>query len=925
MTTRVRKHPPAPRPSNPTPFRLSPLAALIAGMAIAGSAPLHAADTRSVAELQAEIARLQQELAAKTAAEGGTAAAPAAAPAASSPAADGSPQALDTVVVRSRHRLERLQDVPVSVAVVTGAELEREGASDLDAIAKRVGNFSWNPGNARTSSLSIRGLGKQSQTDAMDPSVGINVDNVAYSYNPLSSFDLFDVDSVEVLRGPQGTLFGKNANLGVLKITNKRPSFNPEADYSLTFGEEQRFIARGAVGGGVVDGLLAWRGAFQFDRGQGYVKNVEKGYLESTFGNHDRAAGRVQFLLTPGPDFDARLSIEMAPTTGEAFNGKTVYTPTPTRYADGSVNTLSSDASTRLARRWFRQLSSYDYQRDYLYGGNTVNLDHQTPTYTDTKGISAELNWRVAGHTLTSITAYKDFRFQVRNDEGTPFDITKRGGGHVDKFEQISQEFRLTSELGGFVDYQTGVLLLKSSNRYDSNAGFGSDAGAWFASNSQYNTLDANSNGRYLLENSLNELQVSPLQKIETQSAAIFGQANWHLTEPLTLTTGLRFTHEDRDNRTSRLIINEGYGAELNPVAVNGVQLGGFSSNNTTGELSGTNSTAQLNVADFVANKYFGTAITATPGQAYASLTAAQKRQVAAAKAIRRTNIGVLWAETKAKGFRETQPTLLLSPSYKVNENLTTYFSAQYGEKAGIAQITNGYSNPVKPEKTTSFELGFKSTLLDRTLVLNANIFRTNIRDYQQAVQVYDEYTTNLNNDGTTYYTSATGNVPKVRVNGVEIDATYSGIRYTTLRFSGAYNDAVYKSFPNAGKAAEVNNIAAPYVDLSGKNLPGAAKYTFSVGAEYRRPVLGDKEFHTSFNTYYTSKFNSDNTLSSYGWIDAHSTTDFSIGLGRRDKSYDVTLLVKNLFDDDTPLAKTWNTYVPAPPRWVGIVFSGKL
>jgi outer membrane receptor protein involved in Fe transport len=915
-------------------FRHTPLvAAMIAGLSLMGASPLYAADDAEVKALKAEINRLRQELAtqrgetppAAPAAATSESATPVAAPQSYSP---DEPQALGAVVIRSRarHQLEKLQDVPISVAVVTGSELDREGASDIDAIAKRIGNFSWNPGNARTSSLSLRGLGKQSQTDAMDPSVGINVDDVAYSYNPLSSFNLFDVDTIEVLRGPQGTLFGKNAILGVLKVRNKRPTFTPEADYSIAFGENQRVITKGAVGGALVDGVLAWRGAFQYDRGDGYLRNKYRDSLGHSLGNTDRAAGRVQFLLTPNPDFDARLSVEVAPkTAAEGFNSLYTYTPRPKFYADGTKNT-SLDVEQRLARDWFRQQTSYSYERDYLYQNASVNADHQTPNVTDTKSASAELNWRVQGHTLTSITGYKDFRFQVRNDDGTPFHASERGGGHVDKFEQYSQEFRISSELGGRVDYQGGLLFLSTKNNYDTSTGFGSDAGAWFASNTQYNRLyGANDPSTYarnsmLLQNSLNNLRRSSFQEITNKSAAIFAQANWHVADALTLTSGIRFTRENRENITKNLIVEQGFGAALNPASVNGINLGGFDSDTVGNLVTGANTANQLQLADHVARNYFGAAN-------YAALTTYQKQQVADAKTLRRTNMGVLWGKTKAKSFRKTQPTWLLSPSYKINEDLTTYISVQYGEKAGIAQTTNGVNNPVKPEKTTSYEIGFKSTLLNKTLVLNANLYRNNIRDYQQAVQVLDEYTTNANfaaGDPTTVYTSATGNVKKVQVNGLEIDATYTGIRNLSLRFSGAYNDAKYKKFPNSARPAELPASYGPYVDVSGQTLPGAAKYSFSVGAEYRKPVLGDKEFHASFNTFYTSKYKSDNSLSEYSWIEGHSITDLSIGLGRLDRSADVTLLVKNAFDDDTPLARAWDRYMPSPPRWIGIQFSGK-
>jgi len=362
----------------------------------------------------------------------------------------------------------------------------------------------------------------------------------------------------------------------------------------------------------------------------------------------------------------------------------------------------------------------------------------------------------------------------------------------------------------------------------------------------------------------------------------------------------------------------------LNPDEVIGVRLGGFKSNKA-GVLDSSNTAAQLSLADFVANKYFGTTVTATPGQAYNSLTNGQKQQVGDAKTIRQTQMGVLWNTFTPESFKKNQPAYVISPSYKVNDQLTTYASLQYGEKAGISQITNGISTPAKAEKSTAYELGFKSVLLNKTLLFNADIFLMNIRDYQQAIQVFDPYTTQLKNDSKLYYVASTGNVPKVQAKGLEVDAVYTGITHTTINFSGAYNDAVYKEFPNAAQPLENGNLITPYRDVSGKTLPGASKFSFNVGADYRIPVFNGKEFHTSFNTSYFSRANSDPALSEYGWIRGYSTTDFSIGFGRRDRVFDVSLLVKNLFDDDTPQLRTWNTTVPAYQRWVGIVFTGKL
>lgn len=938
MPQHLALHQQRPRHAELVPFRLSPLPALITAMLIMTAAPVLAAEP-TVAELQAEVIRLKQALEksqlelrnqsaqAAPAAEPAKAGADSGATGKSQETArkDDEPVSLDAVVVRSRNRIERLQDVPLSVSVVSGKELDQLGANDISAITKRAGNVSWNLGNQRTSSLSIRGIGKQGQTEAMDPSVGVIVDGVPYAYNALtSSFDFNDIEAVEVTRGPQGTLLGKNSTLGVINIATRRPSFTPSADYSLTFGEQNTFLAKLAAGGPVVDDLLAWRGTFNVQRADGDIANAYN--RDITYTNKDRVSGRVQFLLTPNPDFSARVALEIQPRAGETTNGRTYNTPTPTRYANGSVNPLSTDASTRLARGWFTQKSDYNYQNNYL-SQSVLNNDNARALVTGSHSASAELNWNLGNHSLTSITAYKDYHFNAVNDEGTPFDINRNSGGYWNDYKQVSQELRLSSQTGGLVDYQTGIFLMGTDTTADYQKRWGADAGAWFATTAQYDILDTNAGvnrgaGKALLANSLNGLATSGsttagIQQIKNKSQAIFGQANWHISEPLTITTGIRLTKEERRNTSNSLITSNGLGGDLNPVSVNGVQLGGFASNASTGALA-SNNAAQIALANSVAQKYFGVAT-------YDGLSAAQQKQVATAKAIRLSQIGVLYNNVEAETFSKVQPNFVISPSYKVNDNLTTYVSWQYGEKAGISQVTNGVTQLARPEKNTSYEWGVKSAWLNKTLILNADVYLTDIKDYQQAVQVNDAYNTALKNDGTTYYTSATGNAPKVRATGLEVDGVYGGIPFTTVRFAGAINNAVYKSFPNAGKPNEQGNLANPYVDFTGKTLPGAAKYTFNIGAEYRRPVFGDKEFHANINTNYTSKFNSDNSLSDYSWIPAAYTTDLALGLGRRDKSYDLTLLVKNLFDDKTYQAQTWNNYTPAIPRWIGLMFTGKL
>jgi iron complex outermembrane receptor protein len=933
----------------PNHFRAAPLAAaVVAALGLLATGSLHAADAPTIADLQAEIARvlaenakLKQALAAQ--AQGGSAAAPVA-PAAEAPAptptvaaAEEEPQALGAVTVRGKKKIELLKDVPLSVSVVSGAELDRELAQDLSAITKRSAGIQFNQNNTRGASLSIRGLGKRSFTETQDPSVGMVVDGVSYGLSQLANFDFYDVDSVDVTRGPQGTLGGKGASSGVVSVNTKRPSFYPSADYQITYGQRDTLIAKANLGGPIIDDLLAWRGSFVVDRSRGYyVNNFDTNY---SLYNKNRVSGRTQFLFTPTADFNVRVSFDLEPHAPQVQNGLTFYKNQPDRFADGSL-TDPSGTTTRAkltgftnatgvytpGRAWFagRDFNGtpYTYDNNYI-GDNNLNFNENQGQTVHNKGGQIDLTWNVANHTLSSITATRKYTFDAHNDEGTPFDINRNGGGGVD-YQQFSQEFKLKSKPGGAFDYVAGLFYLKTDDDIASKTGWDSDAGAWFATVGQYNTLDRNAGanrgaGLALLKDSLDDAVAKGDTVVHTKSSAIYGNATWHATDAVSLTGGLRLTHENRNTTDTRFLTANGAGAALNPVSVRGVQLGGFNST-ATGALAAGNSAAQLALADAVANRYFGAA-------SYGALTTAQLAQVAAAKALRAGQVGQLISGITSY-YNDNLTTATLSPSYRFNDNVTGYTSWQYGEKSGSALNVNGLSANVRPEKTNAFEAGLKSSLLNNTLIVNADLFQMNIRDYQSTVRVVDDFTTQTNiangQANPTAYVTAQGNVPKARARGLELDAVYSGIQNLSIRVSGAYTDARYISFPQAAKPDELGYLTAAYVDQSGLTLPGVAKWTGNVGAEYRAPVWADKQFHTSFNTAFTSRYNNSDTLSSYGYVPGNAITDFAIGLSTK-SGFDVSLIVKNL-TDNRKHEPAWVSYAPNPyPRWYGLTFSGKL
>lgn len=943
-------------------FKLTPIAAFIASITLGASSFAQGAEVKSLDELKAENARLK-ELIEQNQKELEQAQSPTTT--AREKSSDAKPKettALKAVVVRGKNtnKLESIKDVPQSIVAISGEELDRLGGNTMRDVIKRASNISrQDRSNARSSELSMRGLGRRGNSEALDPSTLVSVDGVSYGYTGLSAWNFVDVNTVEVLRGPSGYAGGKNASVGAVNISTVRPSFKPSTDISLRVGDRDTVVASTAVGGPVIDDLLAWRGTFYVDKQEGEFGNAyDDG--DNTYTDRNKISAKVQFLLTPNENFTALVSADIQPNTAENDNGLNWFHPTVPNYSDGSATNLNNDASTRLGRRWFGQLQSYNYDNNYInYRSGTQNQNDQRPLVTGIRGGHTQLDWNLDTHTLTSLTSYRKLYFDARNDEGTPFDISAQGGGGM-TYRQFTQELKIASEMGGEFDYVTGLYYMRNRNAVDSKTGWGSDAGAWFATNNlnaatgtysgQYSRLDATGAGRYLMENSLSGLRKFGQAINSNESPAIFGQLNWHLSDPLTLSTGARITHEQRNASNFAVIEDNGYAPELNVSAqggfdsyynasaanvsvLNGVVVPAGTPGSvvvapnsgalTTDPTSGARYTTAQAQANAAATKYFGAA-------SFAALTPAQQRLIYDAQSIRKSQLGLLYEELDADEFSKTQYSYFLSPSYQFNEKVMGYVSYQHGEKAGIAQVVNGNSANADPEKTDNIELGFKSSLLDRTLTLNADIFFSKITDYQQTAQIVDGYSTAINQSNgdfnTIAYTAIFGNAPKVEVKGLEFDAFYGGIPNTTLRISGAYNDARYDDFPNSQQPAENAYVGAPpFQDVSGRTLPGAAKWTGNIGGDYRIPVFTDKLLHVDVNNYITSRYNNDTTLSDYGWISGYSILDVGIGIGRRDQIWDATFLVKNLSDKQVTTYGFSNGVLDTTPRWVGVQFTSKL
>lgn len=819
----------------------------------------------------------------------------------------------DEVLLKAvRVQGQKIQSTPKSIATVTGEELEKFNVNNFRDIMNRVGNVRTSWQNPNTSSVFVRGVGWAAGAGVLDPSVGINVDGVSYGITAMANLANFsDIESFSVTRGPIGTEGGKSFSVGAVNILSREPSFSPEARLALTLGQLNTVNVNAAIGGGIIDDVLAYRISVNRETADGPYDNENDTHF--TWRNTDRTSVRTQFLWLPTDGVKAKLAIDYVPVGKEICeNCFTFRDKTPAYYdaVDASGNRIpvnyAEDNFGKINRRWFQQKSDYTVADYYAH---RIDTESEYPNTYGTRGVTLNLNLDVGnGSQLTSITGWRDYEFSQGAGSHTPFEWLRAPRGTQTNYKQASQEFKFDTKLAESLKFQAGLFYFDATfPNTGQTERYGSDGGAWYANAAQYNTLDTDAAGRSLLLNSLDGLITRSKNRLDNTSTAIYSSLIWDATKSLSLNGGLRLSREERETTSRSYIQSNGFGAELNPVSVNNVTLSGYN-------------------ADTIAQKYFNV-------NSYSALNATQQAQVAAARAVRAGRIGALYQEVDAESYEETLPTTDLGATYRVNETNRVFVSWKHGEKAGVSQIVGatvrgGKSLPVDTEKSDSFEIGSKSQLFDRELDLNVTLYLQNIKDYIQPLYVYDEAQTQLNGTGIPAYTSALGNVPKVQTKGVEFDLNYSGIKYTNLRLSGAYTDAVYKDFKFAPKPLELavpSTPAAPtsaYFDATGKTLPGAPKFSGNLFADFSYPLANGKVIHTNANYNYTSSYYNDPSLSRYSKSGPFGVVDLSVGIGTEDRKFDISLVVKNVFDEDTGFSTTWNAYKPGIPRWAGLILN---
>jgi outer membrane receptor protein involved in Fe transport len=755
---------------------------------------------------------------------------------------------LEEVVVTATRREESLQDVPVSVGVVTGEQIRQLSLQNLDQLSAYVPGLNVVEGGEQTG-ISIRGFGSGINF-GFDQSVGLFIDGIYAGRERQFRARFLDISSVEVLRGPQNTLFGKNTISGAIIVNTGRPSQETSLDLRAehtprTDGQQYEVVANGGL-----TETLSGRLALRYYDNDGYLSNTLTGDEEE---QEEDWVARASFLWEPSDTLSVLTKLEYSEyeRIGRNYNVSQVSglaTGRPTCFGAPPPCAAASPEVDPPA-----QLGVYqNYHPGFPFDDLSHNSKQRETADVEATNAVIRADWELDAGTVTSITGYSGYESEDGRDvDWTPTNFLYEPISQ--EFDQYSQELQFTSRSYERFDYLVGVHVFENDFYVDRRTDINIEPYLFVPPDT------AGPEWRYAQLRFLDET---------TQSQSIYGQMNYHFTPRWTLSAGLRWNREEQ-TADDRYFLSE----------------------------FGTDRFLELDDAVLAYFQPYDPANLAEL-QAVATAAGGDNAVIANVCTFLCANVAGIIGGGRIGGGKlvekDWSPELTLS--WDATDNSMYYAKVTRGHKAGgfnsQAVGQEATDETFKDETVTGYELGGKFTLLDGMANLNFSLFRLDFDDQQVSVWVGDGFDV--------------GNAAEARSQGLEMDGRWLVGERLQLNGSFIWLDARYRSYPNSDCSIPQRFFpdpepgcelvgGVPLQDLTGKRF--ASTFSGNVGIGYLQPLGRGLELLLRADAvYYGDQENArDSTIEQ----DDRTLVDLGATLRSTDLSWELGLLVQNATDEE--------------------------
>ena len=776
------------------------------------------------------------------------------------------------IIVTAQKRTQNLQDVPIVVTTVSKQLLQDAGIKDIKDLALLVpGLVVTSTTNEGSTTARIRGIGTVGDNPGLESSVGVVIDGVYRPRNGVGFGDLGDVDRIEVLKGPQGTLFGKSTSAGVINVLTAEPSFKFGANAEFTVGNYGTYGGAAEVTGPILADKLA--GSLYFaDRQRDGFYDVSTGTgprTSTTSDNRDFYTIRAQLLAKPIDNLTVRVIGDYS------HRDETCCIATMIRAGETTpiINALGAgggegNASNPYSRNVF---SNRDNKQDVTDAGVSIQADYKLPS----------LN-----ASITSITAYRNWKDTAGFDaDFSTADILylPSDDANSNDFRQLSEELRFAGTYGK-LEYLVGTFYGHENLRSNTNIEFGNQFGTYLS------LLFSGGTNPLFLRNTFGAQPVGGNGSFDQyrqsdDSYAVFTNDTYHITDKLELNIGLRYTNDNKVLNTHSF--NVGAGAACQAVA---------------------------NV-----------------GLLYASLPAGALKTALAP--IAQQIEPPVCLPFESPGFNnfndhQAEDESVLSGTakldYHFDRNLLLYASYARGYKAGgfnldrvectigvDAGCNPGTAATITPVKSTefggefvnSFELGQKATLLNRKLLLNATLFYQDFTNFQ------------LNTfNGLVFVVDS---VPEITSKGLDTDFVWFPIHNLSLQGGLTVADTRYDL-----NAAQLATLVARtgFEGSTGSRLSLAPLYSASFSATYTLNVSDAYHVRLNGGFKFSSNYNTGSDLDPGKEQKDFYLVNGRVAFGPRDDRWSIELFADNLLDRDYKQVAFDNGFQNVPSNATGVL-----